>query len=74
MMLNWPNPKAERNRLYRWMRATFPLTFGIIEDLKRDNHRIISRKLQNFTAQTINTALIKAQEQGIPAIPDVERQ
>jgi hypothetical protein len=72
MILNWRNSKAERNRLYRWMRATFPLTFGIIEDIKRDDHRRISRKLQNFTARVINAALLTVQDHGIPAIPDVD--
>jgi hypothetical protein len=72
MILNWPNARCERNRLYRWMRAVFPYTFGIVEDLKREDHRNISKSLQSFTALAIRGALTKAQALGIAAIPDVD--
>ena len=72
MILNWPNAKCEGNRLYRWMRRTFPYTFAIVEDVKRNDHRNISKPLQFFTAQAIKGALMNTQALGIPAIPDVD--
>ena len=72
MLLNWRNEKAKGNSLYRRMRAEFPLTFQIVEDLKRTNHRVISLKMRNYTARVINAALMSAQNQRIPAIPDVD--
>jgi hypothetical protein len=60
------------DRLYRYMRRRFPITFGICEDIKRKDHRNISKALQFFTAQAINGALLEAQALRIPAIPDVD--
>jgi hypothetical protein len=54
------------------MRHQFPLTFAVGEDIKRTDHRNISKLLQNLTAKAINDALLETQAKGIPAIPDVD--
>ena len=72
VMLNWPNTKCESNALYQQMRRTFPLTFRIIEDIKRDDYRNISIQTQHYTAKAIGDALLELQAAGIPAIPDVD--
>ena len=72
MLLNCPNAKCEANGLYRRMRAAFPLTFRVCEEIKRQDHRNISKSLQYYTAKAINGALVAAQAQGIVAIPDVD--
>ena len=72
MILNWPNAKCEGNGLYQRMRRAFPLTFRVCEDIKRQDHRNISKALQYYTAEAINGALLAAQTQGIAAVPDVD--
>ena len=72
MLLNWPNKKAEGNRLYRRMRSTFPLTFGILEDIKRKSHKNISSQLMRYTSEVITQALRELQRKGVPAIPDTD--
>ena len=72
VLLNLPNAKCEANGLYRRMRAAFPLTFRVCEEIKRQDHRNISKCLQYYTAEAINGALLTAQAQGIAAIPDVD--
>jgi hypothetical protein len=72
VLLNLPNAKCEANGLYRRMRAAFPLTFRVCEEIKRQDHRNISKSLQYYTAEAINGALVTAQAQGIVAIPDVD--
>ncbi|GEM_PF-6812400 len=57
---------------YRWLRQRFPCVFQVIEDIKRNDHRNISKPLQHFTAAAINSALIEAQKRGIIAIPEVD--
>ena len=54
------------------MRQAFPLTFRICEDIKRKDHRDISKSLQYYTAKAVNEALLFAQAQQIAAIPDVD--
>ena len=54
------------------MRTTFPLTFSVCEDLKRKDHRNLSKQLQSYTATAINGALLDTQAKGIAAIPDVD--
>jgi hypothetical protein len=71
-LLNCPNAKCEANGLYRRMRAAFPLTFRVCEEIKRQDHRNISKSLQYYTGEAINGALVTAQAQGIAAIPDVD--
>ena len=72
VLLNLPNAKCEANGLYRRMHAAFPLTFRVCEDIKRQDHRNISKSLQYYTGEAINGALVTAQAQGIAAIPDVD--
>lgn len=72
MLLNWPNEKADNNRLYRRMRKQFPQTFYILEDLKRKDHRTISTQFRNYTARVVTHALLELQQGGIPAIPDTD--
>jgi hypothetical protein len=72
ILLNQTNEKCQRNRLYRRIRAAFPITFGIIEDIKRNDHRNLSKQLHRFTADVIAAALLEAQGEGIAAIPHVD--
>lgn len=57
---------------YRWLRETFPLTFRIVEDIKKNDHRALSIQLRNYTARIINGALRRLQEMDIPAFPDTD--
>ena len=72
ILLNQKNETCQRNRLYRRIRAEFPITFRIIEDIKRKDHRNLSKQLHRFTADAIATALLEAQREGIAAIPHVD--
>ena len=72
ILLNQTNEKCQGNRLYRRIRADFPITFGIIEDIKRNDHRNLSKQLHRFTADAIAAALLEAQHEGIAAIPHVD--
>ena len=72
VLLNSPTAKCEQNALYRRIRVEFPCTIGVIEDIKRKDHRNVSKPLQHRTAKAINGALLQAQEMGIAAIPDVD--
>lgn len=72
MLLNQPPSKCAGNALYRRMHATFPLTFRIIDDLKRCDHRNASKQTQHYTAEVIRLALLEMQAKAIPAIPDVD--
>jgi len=72
VILNWPNQRCERNGLYQKLRRMFPLTWRIIEDLKRSDHRTIAKQLQSLTARAIERALIELQRQGILVIPHVD--
>ena len=72
MILNWPNAKCEGNGLYRRMRRAFPLTFRICEDIKRNDHRNLSKSLQYYTAKASTARFSMRRLQGIAAIPDVD--
>jgi hypothetical protein len=72
VLLNSPTVKCEEKSLYRRMRADLPCTTGVIEDIKRANHRNLSKRLQHLTAKVINGGLFVAQAKKIPAIPDVD--
>lgn len=71
-LLNMPNSECTGNGFYQWIRRTFPLTYGIIEDIKRDDHRNLSKQLQRFTSNAINGALTQLQSEGIIAIPQTD--
>ena len=72
ILLNKKNENCEQNILYRRIRAEFPITFAIIEDIKRNDHRNLSKQLHRFTADAIAGALLEAQREGIAAIPHVD--
>ena len=72
ILLNKNNEDCERNILYRRIAAEFPITFAVIEDIKRKDHRNLSKQLHRFTADAIAGALLKAQREGIAAIPHVD--
>jgi hypothetical protein len=72
VILNMPNARCAPIGLYKRMRRTFPRIFGILEDIKRRDHRNISKQLQHYTAKAICDALLEIQGEGIPAIPDVD--
>jgi hypothetical protein len=72
ILLNKKNEDYERNVLYRRIAAEFPITFRIIEDIKRSDHRTLSKQLHRFTADAIAAALLEMQREGIAAIPHVD--
>ena len=72
ILLNKKNEDCERNILYRRITAEFPITFGIVEDIKRNDHRNLSKQLHRFTADAIAAALLEVQGEGIAAIPHVD--
>jgi hypothetical protein len=71
-MLNMANGKIVGNRFYESMRRKFPHTFGILENIKREDHRNASKQLQRFTSDAIKGALLELQNEGIAAIPQVD--
>ena len=72
ILLNDKLERSKNNRLWHWVRSKFPLCLYIIADIKKNNHRLISKQLQNFTAKAIEAALMDMQRQGLPAIPDTD--
>jgi DNA-binding MarR family transcriptional regulator len=72
ILLNSPRSKSATNCVWRSLRRQFPLCVSIIDSIKRDDHRAISRQLQHFTAAAITAALIEMQAEGLPAIPDTD--
>ena len=71
-LLNMTNDKCAANPFYQWMRREYPHTFSIVESIKRDDHRNLSKQLHRFTADAINGALRQLQEEGIIAIPQTD--
>ena len=72
MLLNSPSKRSENHKTWKALRQRFPLCVGIIEAIKKDDHRKISKQLQHFTANAITAALQELQALGIPAIPDTD--
>lgn len=72
ILLNKKNADCQQNRLYQRIRGAFPIMFGIVEDIKRDDHRNLSKQLHRFTADAIAGALLETQREGIAAIPHVD--
>ena len=68
-LLNMKNVACQKIPLYQRMRREFPLTIGVIEDIKCEDHRVISKQLQRYTSDAITGALLQCQEEGIAAIP-----
>jgi hypothetical protein len=54
------------------LRAEFPFTFLIIEDIKRRDPRNLGKQLHRFTADAVGAALLEVQREGIAAIPHVD--
>jgi|GEM_PF-1805949 len=69
---NMPNSKAIHVKAYSRFRRKFPLTIGIIEDIKSKGHNGISRPLQHHTARIVSKVLVEAQKNGILCIPDTD--
>jgi hypothetical protein len=72
MSLNMATPKAIRLPQYQKLKTAFPSIVGIIEDLKKNDHRALSKQLQYFTAQIIESATFAAQNLSIPCLPDTD--
>ncbi|HWX15570.1 MAG TPA: hypothetical protein VNY07_03190 [Chthoniobacterales bacterium] len=72
MLLNQKNDICLDNQLYRRIRAEFPITVAATEDIKRKDHRNVSKQLHRFVADAVTAALIKMQQKGIAAIPRVD--
>ena len=71
-LLNLPNHICQKNELYLRVRNLFPLTFGVIEDIKGNDHRNISKQLHRKQSDVVNGALRELQQKGIRAIPMVD--
>ena len=71
-VLNFRNEKAVKIPLYRLMRQKFPATFGVVEDIKRTDHRNISIPLRRYTAKSVEDALMHLQSGGIPVVPQTD--
>ncbi len=72
VLLNSPQSRVAGNVLWRELRRRFPHCLRIIDAIKRDDHRQISKQLQHFTANAVAAALLAMQAQGCPAIPDTD--
>jgi len=72
ILLNSKNEGCENNVLYCKLRAEFPITFRIIEDIKRKDHRNLSKQLHRFTADAVAAALLEEQRNGVALIPHVD--
>jgi hypothetical protein len=72
VLLNTKNEVCERNGLYWKIRANFPATLRAVKDIKRKDHRNLSKQLQRFTADAVTAALLEVQREGIAAIPHVD--
>ena len=72
VILNINNKQAPGIALYRRMAKEFPISFRIIEDVKRNDHRNLSKQLQHFASDAINGALMELQGKNFSAIPDTD--
>lgn len=70
--INMPTSKASHIKAYRRFKEAFPVTVGVIEDIKSRGHRGISRPLQHYTARIIANAMCELHTQRIPCIPDTD--
>lgn len=71
-VLNWRNLWTTQDKSYQRLKEHFPETVGVVESIKRFDHKRIQAPLRNLTARAINGALLRLQAQGIPAIPDTD--
>ena len=72
ILMNSPKAIAARNVVWSHLRRRFPHCISIIDAIKRDDHRNISKPLHHFTANAITAALLDMQAQGCPAVPDTD--
>jgi hypothetical protein len=72
ILLHRNNEDARANCLYQRVASEFPITFGVIEDIKRNDHRNLSKQLHRFLADAMAVALLELQQKGIAAIPHVD--
>ena len=72
ILLNSKNEVCAQNLLYQRIRGEFPITFGVIEDIKRTDHRNLAKQLHRFTADAVEAALSELQRVKIPVIPHVD--
>lgn len=70
--LNMTSRAAWHLDAYQRLKAAFPKITDIIEDLKKKDHRGLSKQLQFFTAQIIEGAMLEAKERSMPCIPDTD--
>lgn len=71
-LLNMRNEAVRGIPLYLKMKKTFPLTFNVVENLKKNEHRTMSKILQRLAANAIEAALLRVQALNIPVIPDTD--
>ena len=70
--LNMATSKAIHLPPYQRLKASFPRIVGIIQDLKKNDHRGLSKQLQHFTAKIIEAATHEAQRMEIATLPDTD--
>ena len=70
--LNMATSKAIHLPPYQRLKTSFPRIVGIIQDLKKNNHRALSNQLQHFTAKIIEAATHEAQRMEIATLPDTD--
>ena len=70
--LNMATSTAKRLPPYMQFKTAFPRIVGIIQDLKKNDHRALSKQLQFFTAQIIEAATHEAQSLSIQCLPDTD--
>lgn len=70
--LNMATSKARHLPPYQRLKSAFPRLVGIIEDLKKNDHRSLSKQLQHFTAKIIEGATHEAQSMDIACLPDTD--
>jgi len=71
-LLNWKNQWTDKDPVYRALKARFPETFLILEDIKKNDHKRLSLQLQSWTANLIQDTLLRLQAHQIIAIPDTD--
>jgi len=70
--LNMATSKAIHLPPYQRLKASFPRIVGIIQDIKQNDHRALSKQLQHFTAKIIEAATHEAQCMEIATLPDTD--
>lgn len=70
--LNMQTRKAIHLRPYQLFKRAFPLIGLIVEDMKKGDHRQLSRFMIKHQSTITEGALFECQQEGIPAIPDTD--